>query len=98
MRLFFRIAIIAAAGYMIWLFSDRYLNDMEILTHRDARWFNVLFAISESVLAPVLSIAAILLAAANKHLGYAALAAGAAAFFFILPFATFFIGIMIYGF
>jgi hypothetical protein len=98
MKLLFRMVIIAVAAFMIWAFSDLYLIDVQILKRGDARWFNTLFAISESVLAPLLAVAAILLAAANKSLGYAALSAGLAIFFFVLPFASFAVGILIYGF
>jgi len=98
LMLLFRLLIAIVAGFMIWTFSDVFLLDMQILKAMDARWFNILFAISESVLAPILSIAAILLAAANKHLGYAAAAAGVAIFLFVLPFGSFAIGILIYGF
>jgi len=98
MNILLRLLIIAVLGFVIWQFSDLYRLDMEILRTGDARWFNILFALSESVAAPLLAIAAIVLAAANKRLLYVTIAAALAIFFFILPFATFFIGIMIHGF
>ena len=98
MNLVLRLFIITALAFVIWEFSDVFLLDMEILRTGDARWFNILFALSESVAAPLLAIAAIVLAAANKRLLYVTIAAALAIFFFILPFATFFIGIMIHGF
>jgi hypothetical protein len=92
MRLLLRLAVIALAGFMIWEFSHAYLGDIEDLRRGAGGWLSILSAISETVLAPLLSIVAILLAAANRYLGYAA------GFFFILPFAILVAGIMIYGF
>ena len=98
MNILLRLIIIIVAGFAIWQFSDGFSLNMEILATLDARWFNILFALSEGVLGPVLAITAIVLAAANRHLLPATIIAGLAIVFYVLPVAAFFIGIMIYGF
>ena len=98
MNILLRVLIIAALAFAIWEFSGVFRLDMEILTTGDARWFNILFALSESVVAPALALAAIVLAAANKRLVYVIVAGLFAIFCYVLPHATFFVGIMIYGF
>jgi hypothetical protein len=93
-----RLLIIFLAGIAIWQFSDGFSLNMEILTTLDARWFNILFALSEGVLGPALAITAIVLASIDKHLLAAAIVTGLAIVFYCIPFVTFFIGIMIHGF
>jgi len=51
-----RIVIIILAGFLIWQFSDGYRLAWETLAEpTDARWFNVLSALCEGVLGPVLA-------------------------------------------
>jgi hypothetical protein len=64
----------------------------------EARWFDVLSALCEGVLGPVLALSAIALSVANQRLLLAAILAILAAVMYIAPFAAFFIAIMIYGF
>ena len=98
MNILLRLIIIIVASLAIWQFSDGFSLNMEILTTLDARWFNILFALSEGVFGPVLAITAIVLAAVNKYLLAATIIAGLAIVFYVIPVASFFIGIMIYGF
>jgi hypothetical protein len=94
MNILLRLIIIVVASLAIWQFSDGFSLNINILTTLEARWFNILSALSEGVLGPVLAITAIVLAAANKHLLAATIIAGLA----IVLSVTFFIGIMIHGF
>lgn len=64
----------------------------------EARWFNVLSALGEGLLGPLLAVAAIALSATNQRLFLAAILAILAAVVYVAPFAAFFIAIMIYGF
>ena len=85
------------AGFLIWQFSDGYRLAWETLAEpTDARWFNVLSALCEGVLGPVLALSAIALSVTNRRLLLATILAILAAAF--APLAAFFIGIMIYGF
>jgi hypothetical protein len=64
-----RIVIIVVAGFSIWQFSDGFLLAWETLADpTKARWFNVLSALGEGLLGPVLALAAIALSATNQHL------------------------------
>jgi hypothetical protein len=59
-----RIVIIVVAGFSIWQFSDGFLLAWETLADpTKARWFNVLSALGEGLLGPVLALAAITLSA-----------------------------------
>ena len=98
MNILLRLIIMIVAGLTTWLFSGGFSLNWEILTTFDARWFNILFALSEGVLGPVLAITAIVLAAANWRLPAATIITGLAIIFYSLPYVTFFIGIMIHGF
>jgi hypothetical protein len=94
-----RIVIIIVAGFSIWEFSDGLLLAWETLAEpTEARWFDVLSALCEGVLGPVLALSAIALSVANQRLLLAAILAILAAVMYIAPFAAFFIAIMIYGF
>jgi len=94
-----RIIIIIVAGLSIWEFSDGFLLAWETLAApTEARWFNVLSALGEGVLGPVLALAAIALSTTNQRLLLAAILAILAAVICVAPLAAFFIGIMIYGF
>ena len=55
MNILLRLIIMIVAGLTTWLFSGGFSLNWEILTTFDARWFNILFALSEGVLAPVLA-------------------------------------------
>jgi hypothetical protein len=93
-----RIVIIVVAGFSIWQFSDGFLLAWETLAEpTEARWFNVLSALGQGVLGPVLALSAIALSVTNQRLLLAILAILAAAIY-VAPLAAFFIGIMIYGF
>ncbi len=98
MNILLRLIIVVVAGLTIWLFSDGFSLNIKILTTLDARWFNILFALSEGVIGPVLAITAIVLAATNKHLLAATIITGLAIVFYSIPYVTFFIGVMIYGY
>ena len=94
-----RIVIILLAGFLIWQFSDGYRLAWETLAEpTEARWFNVLSALCEGVLGPVLALSAIALAATNERLVLAAVLASLAAVIYVAPIAVFSIGILIYGF
>ena len=94
----FRVVIIVVAGFSIWQFSDGVLSARETLAEpTEARWFNVLSALGQGVLGPVLALSAIALSVTNQRLLLAILAILAAAIY-VAPLAAFFIGIMIYGF
>ena len=94
-----RLVIIIVAGLSIWEFSDGFLLAWETLAApTEARWLNVLSALGEGVLGPVLALSAIALSATNQRLFLAAILAILAAVTYVAPLAAFFIGIMIYGF
>jgi hypothetical protein len=94
-----RILIVTVAGYSIWQFSEAFLLALETLAEpAEARWFNVLSALCEGVLAPVLAVSAIALSAANQRLLLATILAILAAVIYVAPLAAFIIGIAIYGF
>jgi hypothetical protein len=94
-----RIVIIILAGFLIWQFSDGYRLAWEALAEpTDARWFNVLSALCEGVLGPVLALSAIALSVTNRRLLLATILAILAGVIYVAPLAAFFIGIMIYGF
>jgi hypothetical protein len=94
-----RIVIILVAGFSIWKFSDGFLLAWETLAEpAEARWFNVLSALCEGVLGPVLALSAIALSLASERLLLATILAILAAVIYVAPIAAFFIGIMIYGF
>ena len=99
MNILLRLIIIMIAGFAIWQFSDAFSLAMETLAKpRDAPWFNVLSALAEGALGPVLALAAIVLAAGNKRLLLAAMIAGLALVIYVMPIVAFIIGIAIYGF
>jgi hypothetical protein len=94
-----RIVIIILAGFLIWQFSDGYRLAWEALAEpTDARWFNVLSALCEGVLGPVLALSAIALSVTNRRLLLATILAILAGVIYVAPLAAFIIGIMIYGF
>jgi hypothetical protein len=94
-----RIVIIILAGFLIWQFSDGHRLAWETLAEpTEARWFNVLSALCEGVLGPVLALSAIALSVTNRRLLLATILAILAAVIYVAPLAAFFIGIMIYGF
>jgi len=64
----------------------------------EAQWFNVLSALCEGVLGPVLALSAIALSVTNRRLVLATILAILAGVIYVAPLAAFFIGIMIYGF
>jgi hypothetical protein len=79
--------------------SDGFLLAWETLAEpTEARWFNVLSALGEAVLGPVLALSAISLSVTNQRLLLAAILAILAAVIYVAPFAAFFVAIMIYGF
>jgi hypothetical protein len=80
-----RLIIIAVAGFGMWEFSDLILMEM----HDLARPFN-LFTLAGGVFGPGFAIAAIVLAAANKHLPLAALSSSVLAIVILVtPLAVF---------
>ena len=94
-----RIAIITLAVFLIWQFSDGFLLAWETLAKpTEARWFDVLSALCEGALGPVLALSAIALSVTNQRPLLAAILAILAAVMYVAPFAAFFIAIMIYGF
>ena len=99
LRVLLRIVIIFIAGFSIWQFSDGFLLAWETLAEpMEAQWFNVLSALCEGVLGPVLALSAIALSATNERLVIAAVLASLAAIIYVAPLAAFSIGILIYGF
>jgi hypothetical protein len=94
-----RIVIIIFAGFLIWQFSDGFLLAWATLAQpTEARWFDVLSALCEGVLGPVLALSAIALSVTSQRLLLAAILTILAAVTYAAPLAAFFIGIMIYGF
>jgi hypothetical protein len=94
-----RIVIIITASFLVWQFSDGFLLAWETLAQpTEARWFEVLSALCEGVLGPVLALSVIALSATNQRLLLAAILTILAAVTYAAPLAAFFIGIMIYGF
>jgi hypothetical protein len=94
-----RIVIIITASFLVWQFSDGFLLAWETLAQpTEARWFDVLSALCEGVLGPVLTLSVIALSATNQRLLLAAILTILAAVTYAAPLAAFFIGIMIYGF
>ena len=94
-----RIVIILVTGFSIWKFSDGFLLAWETLAEpTEARWFNVLSALCEGVLGPVLALSAIALSLASERLLLATILAILAAVIYVAPIAAFFVEIMIYGF
>jgi hypothetical protein len=93
-----RIAIITLAVFLIWQFSDGLLACETLAKPTEARWFDVLSALCEGVLGPVLALSAIALSVTNQRPLLAAILAILAAVMYVAPFAAFFIAIMIYGF
>ena len=94
-----RIAMIAVVALEIWYFSGGLPLAYEILAHSfDSRWFNVLFAFCEGVIAPLMGLAAAGLCIAGRRLGLAAILLGVAPIFYMMGAIAFTIGIMIYGF
>jgi hypothetical protein len=94
-----RILIITVAGFSIWEFSDGFWLAWETLAEpTEAQWFNVLSALCEGVLGPVLALSAIALSVTNQRLLLATIVAILAAVTYVAPFAAFSIGIIIYGF
>ena len=64
-----RINIIFVAGFTIWQFSDGFLLAWETLAGpMEAQWFNVLSALCEGVLGPVLALSTIALSATDERL------------------------------
>jgi hypothetical protein len=54
-----RIVIVIAAGFLIWQFSDGFLSGWETQAEpTEARWFNVLSALGEGLLGPLLAVSA----------------------------------------
>jgi hypothetical protein len=87
------------AGFAIWEFSDGFLLSWETLAHPfEARWFNVLSALCDGLLAPLLALSAMTLSVLNQRLVLATILASFAVAIYVAPFAAFFIGITIYGF
>jgi hypothetical protein len=64
----------------------------------NARWFDILSGLCVAVFAPLLALAAFVLAAMGRRLGVAAILLGVAPLVYWAPVIAFFIGIMIYGF
>jgi hypothetical protein len=93
-----RILIIVVAGFLIWQFSDGFLLAWETLAEpTESQWFNVLSALCEGVLGPVLALSAVALSVTNQRLLLAMILVIVAAVIYA-PLAAFFIAIMIYGF
>jgi hypothetical protein len=94
-----RICIIIVAGYSIWQLSDGFLLALETLAKpTEARWFDLLSALCEGLLGPVLALSAIALSATNQRLRLAVILSILAAVIYAAPLVAFFIAIMIYGF
>jgi hypothetical protein len=94
-----RIVIIIVAGFLAWQFSDGFLLAWETPAEpAEARWFDVLSALCEGLLGPVLAFAAITLSATNRRLLLATILAIVAAVMYVAPLAAFIIGVAIYGF
>ena len=94
-----RIVIIILAVFLIWQFSEGFLLAWKTLAEpTEARWFDVLSALCEGALGPVLALSAIALSVTNQRLLLAAILVIVAAVMYVAPVAAFLIAIMNYGF
>lgn len=93
-----RAAIVAAAAFELWYFSDSYRSTFVTLTGGKASWLlNIWETLAHGVAAPLCALAAAGLAIANRRLGIACLLLGAALLFYFSPIIPFAIAVMIYG-
>jgi hypothetical protein len=94
-----RIAMIAVAALEIWYFSGGFSLAFEILADPvGSRWFNLLFAFCEGVIAPLMALAAAGLCLAGKRLGLAAILLAVAWLSYMAGSIAFGIAVAIYGF
>ena len=93
-----RAAIVAAAAFELWYFSDSYRFAFVTLTGGKAPWlFNGWEAFAVGVAAPLCALAAAGLAIANRRLDVACLLLGAALLLYWSPIIPFVIAIALYG-
>jgi hypothetical protein len=64
----------------------------------NGRWFDILSGLCMAVFAPLLAVAALMLAAMGRRLGLAAILLGVAPLVYWSPVIAFFVGMTIYGF
>jgi hypothetical protein len=94
-----RLGIIVIAGLELWYFSDTFGLSLEFLADPiGARWFNLVQALGQGLIAPLLAIAAAVMSVMGRRLGLAGILLAIAAFVYVLPYLAFGIGVAIYGF
>lgn len=97
-RSLLRAAIVAAAAFELWYFSDSYWKAFVTLTGGKAQWLlNGWEAFAVGVAAPLCAFAAAGLAIANRRLVIACLLLCAAMLLYFAPILPFAIAVMIYG-
>lgn len=93
-----RAAIVAAAVFELWHFSDAYRFTLVTLTGGKAPWLlNIWETLAVGVGAPLCALAAAGLAIANRRLDVACLLLGAALLLYWSPIIPFVIAIALYG-
>jgi hypothetical protein len=93
-----RSAIVTAAAFELWHFSDDYWQAFVTLTGGEAQWlFNRWQAFAVGVAAPLCALAAAGLAIADRRLGIAGLLLVAALLLHWSPIIPFAIAVTIYG-
>lgn len=93
-----RAAIVAAAAFELWYFSDVYRFTYVTLTGGKAPWLlSIWETLAVGVAAPLCALAAAGLAIANVRLGVACLLLGAALLLYWSPIIPFVIAIAIHG-
>ena len=92
-----RAAIAVIAALELAYFASNMPLQFEVMFDLDARWFNILSALCVAVFAPLLAIAAMVLASMGRRLGLATALLGVAPFVHWAPLIAFAVGIMIYG-
>ncbi|MGV3633915.1 MAG: hypothetical protein ACO1NY_06160 [Pseudorhodoplanes sp.] len=93
-----RAAIVAAAAFELWYFSDVYRFTFVTLTGGKAPWlYNAWEAFAVGLAAPLCALAAAGLAIANRRLAIACLLLGAALLLYFSPIIPFVLAIAIHG-
>lgn len=93
-----RAAIVAAAAFELWYFSDSYRFTVVTLTGGKAPWLlNIWETLAHGVAAPLCALAAAGLAIANRRLGIACLLLGVALLLYFSPIIPFVLAVMIHG-
>jgi len=93
-----RLAIAVAATLELAYFYTEMPFSFGTMLSLNARWFNILSGYCMAVFAPLIAVAALVLAAMNRRPGVAAILLAVAPVVYWSPMIAFMIGIIIYGF